>query len=436
MARINQLLTDIENKIDKIEEILSFKNLYLPISTKRCRVEGCTLCKPHNSHFCKVCRNTNSTHFSSNCKFKDNLDIFIKNNAELIYSINLDKFNGIISRKDVLIILCHVYIVSVNDDGTFPFNGHKYKHFNFNYWFQNIEISNCSAKIDCIVNYFKMMHSLSINLPSKYEEILSQNITITVKKSIILNEENIKNIKGNLSNFSITEDPIEKQSDCIQADFANKNIGGGVLRGGCVQEEIRFVISPECLIAVLFYGKIEMKDNEAICIGGTNIFSNYSGYGNSFKFNGPNKTINFDKPDTIVAFDAQDYSKHNTNLQYIDKQINREINKCIAAFGKLSANDNASFATGNWGCGVFKGNLQLKLIIQWIAASIVGRNLTYNAYGDKRLTEIPITVHLTDLNTVIQLIKQKYPTISDLYTNCIKICKSEKKINLIYELIN
>ena len=434
MARINQLLTDIENKIDKIEEILSFKNLYLPISTKRCRVEGCTICKSNKPHFCKVCKNTDSTHFSHNCPYKDTLDIFIKKNAQLIESINLNNFidenrNICITKKNVLIILSYVYIIAKNNNGL-PFSENKYEHFNFNYWFQN-----CNAKIDCIVNYFKMMHYLSINSPSKYEKILLQDITITIKKSIILNEENIKNIKGNLSNFSITEDPIEKQSDCIQADFANKNIGGGVLRGGCVQEEIRFVISPECLIAVLFYGKIEMKSNEAICIEGTNIFSNYSGYGNSFKFNGQNNTINFDKADTIVAFDALHYSRANANLQYIDTQINREINKCIAAFSKLSTNDNAPFATGNWGCGAFNGDPQLKLIIQWIAASIVGRNLTYNAYEDNRLINICKIGGLDNLNDLIQLIKSKYPTISDLYTNCIKICKTENKISLIYKLI-
>ena len=430
MARINQLLTDIENKIDKIEEILSFKNLHLPISTKRCRVKGCTICKSNKPHFCKICKNTNSTHFSSKCPFSINK--FIEDNAKNITKIDLDGFNGIISRKDVLIILCHVYIVSANNDGTFPFGDEKYKHFNFTHWFTNREKSYYSAKIDCIVNYFKIMHILSIKTPSNYEEILSQNITITKKKTQKLSG---KNLKGNLSNFSITDIPIEQQSDCIQADFANKNIGGGVLRGGCVQEEIRFVISPECLIAVLFYGKIKMEYNEAICIEGTNIFSNYSGYSDSFKFNGPNNTINFDKPDTIVAFDAQDYSKHNTNLQYIDIHINREINKCIVAFDKWNTNDNASFATGNWGCGAFKGDPQLKLIIQWIAASIVGRNLTYNAYGDIRLLDIPASVHLSNLHDVIQRIKQKYPTISDLYTNCIEICKTENKKNLIRELI-
>jgi len=39
--------------------------------------------------------------------------------------------------------------------------------------------------------------------------------------------------------------------------------------------------------------------------------------------------------------------------------------------------------TGNWGCGAFGGNLQLKFLIQWMAASLVGRELVYCPFGSK-----------------------------------------------------
>ncbi len=32
-------------------------------------------------------------------------------------------------------------------------------------------------------------------------------------------------------------------------DFANKRLGGGVLRNGCVQEEVLFSIFPEAVIS-------------------------------------------------------------------------------------------------------------------------------------------------------------------------------------------
>ena len=38
----------------------------------------------------------------------------------------------------------------------------------------------------------------------------------------------------------------------LEVDFANAFVGGGALSQGCVQEEIRFVICPELIIARLF----------------------------------------------------------------------------------------------------------------------------------------------------------------------------------------
>lgn len=37
--------------------------------------------------------------------------------------------------------------------------------------------------------------------------------------------------------------------------------------------------------------------------------------------------------------------------------------------------------TGNWGCGAFKGNLTVKFMIQWIAASLAGKRLMYCPFG-------------------------------------------------------
>eukprot|EP00969_Alexandrium_andersonii_P029858 1303250-Alexandrium_andersonii.AAC.1 len=53
---------------------------------------------------------------------------------------------------------------------------------------------------------------------------------------------------------------------CLLADFANMFIGGGVLRGGNVQEEIRFAICPE-LCATLLVCPC-MLPNEAITVVG------------------------------------------------------------------------------------------------------------------------------------------------------------------------
>lgn len=42
-----------------------------------------------------------------------------------------------------------------------------------------------------------------------------------------------------------------------QADFANELIGGGVLTGGNVQEEILFILRPELLVSLLLCARME-----------------------------------------------------------------------------------------------------------------------------------------------------------------------------------
>lgn len=59
--------------------------------------------------------------------------------------------------------------------------------------------------------------------------------------------------------------------------------------------------------------------------------------------------------------------------------------------------------TGNWGCGVFKGDLKLKFLIQWIAASLVGKKLIYCPYGDySQLYKV-----LSDLQKILSNSKNK-----------------------------
>ena len=47
-------------------------------------------------------------------------------------------------------------------------------------------------------------------------------------------------------------------------DFANSFIGGGALKNGCVQEEIRFTICPELIVSMLVLEP--MESNEAVLI--------------------------------------------------------------------------------------------------------------------------------------------------------------------------
>lgn len=54
----------------------------------------------------------------------------------------------------------------------------------------------------------------------------------------------------------------------------------------------------------------------------------------------------------------------------------------------ISQRDNVpAVATGNWGCGVFHGNPQLKVLLQLMAAASAGRNVVYFTFGDVELRD-------------------------------------------------
>ena len=49
-------------------------------------------------------------------------------------------------------------------------------------------------------------------------------------------------------------------------------------------------------------------------------------------------------------------------------------------------------ATGNWGCGVFRGDPELKAVVQWLAASAAGAPaFIHHTFGDRRLSPVKST---------------------------------------------
>ncbi|KAI8823006.1 cytosolic poly glycohydrolase, partial [Fimicolochytrium jonesii] len=172
-------------------------------------------------------------------------------------------------------------------------------------------------------------------------------------------------------------------SGLLQADFANKFIGGGVLNSGCVQEEIRFLINPELLITRLFIERLH--DHEAVVIVGVERFSQYSGYADTFRWAGNYVDTDDNRRRTqIVAMDALFFANKPKTEQYKLWAIERELKKAYIAFKPLSASGSgppSAIATGNWGCGAFAGDLELKAIIQLIAASAHSRGVRYFTFG-------------------------------------------------------
>ncbi|KAG7233271.1 hypothetical protein INR49_007281 [Caranx melampygus] len=172
----------------------------------------------------------------------------------------------------------------------------------------------------------------------------------------------------------------------LQVDFACSRIGGGVLGSGLVQEEILFLLNPELIVSRLFTE--ELGNTECLIITGSQQFSIYSGYGDTFEWAGPfeDQLIRDEwqrRKRQILAIDALNF-KHVRDQYDMDK-VKRELNKAYCGFqGKEGDPD---IATGKWGCGAFKGDPQLKALIQLMAAAKAKRGVVFFTFGDEVLME-------------------------------------------------
>ncbi|XP_078166034.1 poly(ADP-ribose) glycohydrolase 1-like isoform X2 [Carex rostrata] len=185
---------------------------------------------------------------------------------------------------------------------------------------------------------------------------------------------------------SIEDQPHE----ALEIVFSNKYYGLNSISMGCVQEQIRFLTTPELVVGLLFIAC--MEENEAIEVVGVERYSQYTGYASSFRFAGEyldTKPVDLigRRKRRIVAMDALNKP---LEVQYETKFLLREVNKAFVGFMESKyksnfadsqecksssmnsdANANVGIATGNWGCGIFGGDPQIKCMIQWMAASQV-----------------------------------------------------------------
>ncbi|XP_028273384.1 poly(ADP-ribose) glycohydrolase isoform X2 [Parambassis ranga] len=205
----------------------------------------------------------------------------------------------------------------------------------------------------------------------------------------------------------------------LQVDFACSMIGGGVLGSGLVQEEILFLINPELIVSRLFTEKLQ--DDECLLITGTQQFSCYSGYSDSFRWLSPHEdTLTRDEwarlNRQILAIDAVKFRDRKD--QYNMSAITRELNKAYCGF-KKQENEEHDVATGKWGCGAFNGDPQLKALIQLMAAAKADRGLAFFTFGDERLNQ--------DLQKMHHLLVTERITVERLYGLLDSYCTEMKK---------
>ena len=124
----------------------------------------------------------------------------------------------------------------------------------------------------CFLNYLTIIGKwLSENNP-----ILEEKISY-IRDSKGFNEKYFEK-ETKLCEIKIIEKgSLFDRDDSYGIDFANMFIGGGVLEGGCVQEEILFAVQPEAIISMFFMEV--MDNNDAIRINNTIEYSTHGAIG-------------------------------------------------------------------------------------------------------------------------------------------------------------
>ncbi|KAI0212169.1 Poly(ADP-ribose) glycohydrolase [Lamellibrachia satsuma] len=281
---------------------------------------------------------------------------------------------------------------------------------NFNRLYRGRISQKRVGKLKCLLHYFK---TVTENMPQG---------NLTYSRQVLKHHEFPKweKCQNVFPQLHVSSGGTIEDDGCgmLQVDFANKYIGGGVLREGSVQEEIRFVICPELIVSLLF---TEVLDpNEAVVITGPQRFSNYKGYANSFQWGGdykdPTLRDSWGRCCTqVVAIDA--VKVKSALNQFEAKQVCRELNKAYVGFYDPDAKlIRTAVATGNWGCGAFGGDLRLKVypitfsataLIQLMAAAAAGRDVCYFTYKDNSLTQ--------DIYNIHKLITDRGLTVGDVW---------------------
>nr|CAD7458771.1 unnamed protein product [Timema tahoe] len=236
---------------------------------------------------------------------------------------------------------------------------YKYPDINFNRLFHSSQkrFSCCIEKLRCLIHYF---HRVCTKSPVGVLTYSRQYLSPSQLPDWTISKKFLPHLHISSSGT------IEKEGDgFLQVDFANKMVGGGVLGSGCVQEEIRFIICPELIVSRLFTE--ELNSTEALIVTGCERYSNYVGYGDTFEWLGDYlDTTPRDSSGrrlcTVAAIDALNLSS--VTAQFAPNCLRRELNKAYTGFlgMGLSADKLSPVATGNWGCGAFRGELWHMLV--------------------------------------------------------------------------
>lgn len=249
-----KLLLEIHNLSQKVE-IKSFKGLEKFFSRSS---------DFNNNFFKSTLPFLASLALESPSLFPEPLDLLVQNKS----------FSYCFSKRQVACLVVNMFFGAIEK---IEQNSKIQDIINFKYFFQKGSLL-LQNKLFCLFNYFSRLASNKID----FERRISY---VRISKKLKSMEDWSSSIKTMSEVKIMSEGGIEDfVPNSIQVDFANEFIGGGALLDGCVQEEIRFIISPECFPSMFMFESL--RDYEVAYIIGAEQFSKYQGYGLTFAFDG------------------------------------------------------------------------------------------------------------------------------------------------------
>ena len=343
-----------------------------------------------------------------------------KNSLDLLMSQNATEIE--LSRSQIVCLLAHCFLCSL--PLAKALKGSRFKCF---YSLYTGGMHNLyKNKLLFLINYFDSMKMMKV---VKEDRVKYKRLVIPMKEYERLNTKYWLSSKNPMQPITIKEKGgIEAVKNGILVDFANKYLGGAVLRKGAVQEEILFLTMPELLVTQFMCEKL--ADNEAMLIQGLGLYGKYSGYSDNLRFKGRNEGS---EKYSMIAIDALHFTNEYAILmQFQPRPLLRELNKAFVGFNinKYEQDTSKKIVTGKWGCGAFKGHAQLKMMIQWLAASESGRKLVFCSFEDKVLSKAINVVNKYSKKTVGEVFERLIKFQSHLYDNLLKSKNIKKACDL------
>jgi O-acetyl-ADP-ribose deacetylase (regulator of RNase III) len=262
-------------------------------------------------------------------------------------------------------------------------------------------------KLRCVWSYFEQAYgSEEMKTPRmlSFKCVYTKfNIDLWRNSEKVVGGAHVHNLNSQKSKIAIHDMCDMLDGACWEVDFANPYPGGGILGKGALQEEIRFAQCPELIVCRLLIKR--MGDEQAVHATGFRQFNDTSGYSSNhepkFKFDKKHgKSEEPANPRKMILMDATRYSHTESDEQFTMASINRELQKAYVGF---STGDDDPIATGHWGAGDFKGDKQLKALIQVLAAGQAEKQLEYCVWGDSEKEVKAVVDGIAEGTTVGQL---------------------------------